>query len=158
MSGGMDKDSIELHQKEMKKYAEEVQSYKDKTVYDPLFGPTTSPVDGTTAPKNIIDEDLEIDPIHKLVADFHRENEKPDMVDHPPHYNQGPIEVIDFIESQEHLGFKRLSAIKYICRSGKKDSKKQDLEKAIWYLRREMDMDGEGLNTTIYTTCQEGEL
>lgn len=56
---------------------------------------------------------------------------------HPPHYNTGKIEVIDFIEDQK-LGFHLGNAIKYICRAGKKDPNKtkEDLDKAIWYINR----------------------
>ena len=55
----------------------------------------------------------------------------------PTHYTRGSIEVWDFIRDQGlnyHLG----NAIKYICRAGFKDSKKQDLEKAIHYLENEL--------------------
>jgi hypothetical protein len=64
----------------------------------------------------------------------------PIQIDHPDYYNQGKIEVIDFIEDQGHLGFCRQTAIKYICRSGKKSgsTKEHDLRKAIYYLEREM--------------------
>lgn len=60
-----------------------------------------------------------------------------DNVNHPKHYNQGKIEVIEFIEDQKlsyHLG----NTVKYICRAGRKDPDKtiEDLEKAAWYLRR----------------------
>ena len=67
-------------------------------------------------------------------------------IDHPDYYNQGNIEVIDFIEDQGHLGFCRQIALKYICRSGKKDGqvKKKDLLKAIYYLEREMGMHRKG--------------
>ncbi len=62
------------------------------------------------------------------------------MVAHPPHYNAGKIEVIEFIEDQKmdyHLG----NAVKYICRAGKKDPAKiiEDLDKAVWYIRRKME-------------------
>ena len=56
----------------------------------------------------------------------------------PSHYTRGNIEVWDFIRDQQlnyHLG----NAIKYICRAGYKDSKQQDLEKAIHYLENELD-------------------
>lgn len=61
-------------------------------------------------------------------------------VSHPPHYNQGKIEVIEFIEDKS-LGFHLGNAVKYICRAGKKDPTKyvEDLEKAIWYLRRQIE-------------------
>lgn len=62
---------------------------------------------------------------------------KHDPVDHPSHYTDGKIEVIDFIEDKEfgyHLG----SVVKYVARAGKKDPAKkiQDLKKAQWYLSR----------------------
>ncbi len=59
-----------------------------------------------------------------------------DMVNHPPHYNAGQIEVIDFIDDQEHLGYHRLQSIRYITRSPFKGTEIQDIEKAIWYLNR----------------------
>ena len=60
-------------------------------------------------------------------------------VDHPSHYNQGKIEVIDFIEDQ-NLGFHDGSAVKYICRHQFKGKPIEDLEKAIWYLQRLVDL------------------
>jgi len=59
----------------------------------------------------------------------------PDMVNHPPHYKSGSMEVIDVIESFG-LGFCLGNSIKYILRAGKKGNAKQDLQKAIWYLTR----------------------
>jgi len=63
--------------------------------------------------------------------------EKHDVVNHPPHYISGKIEVIDFIEDQ-NLGFHLGNAIKYICRAGKKVDSDEliDLQKAEWYLKR----------------------
>ena len=62
-----------------------------------------------------------------------------EKVDHPSHYNAGRIEVIDFIEDQ-NFNFNLGNAVKYISRAGKKDPAKfrEDLEKAIWYLNREL--------------------
>ena len=62
-----------------------------------------------------------------------------DEVNHPSHYTDGKIEVIDFIEDKK-LGFHLGNAIKYIARAGKKDPDKiiQDLEKAKWYLERKI--------------------
>ena len=61
-----------------------------------------------------------------------------DTVNHPPHYTDGKIEVIDFIEDKK-LNYHRGNAVKYIARAGKKDPQKEleDIEKAIWYLTRE---------------------
>lgn len=62
-----------------------------------------------------------------------------DAVNHPSHYNDGKIEVIEYIEDKK-LGFHLGNSIKYISRAGKKDPTKtvQDLEKAKWYLEREI--------------------
>ena len=59
------------------------------------------------------------------------------QVNHPSHYTDGKIEVIEFIEDK-NLGFHLGNAIKYISRAGKKDKTKtvEDLEKAIWYINR----------------------
>ena len=62
--------------------------------------------------------------------------EKNKGVDHPSHYQGTKFEVIDIIEDF-NLGFNLGNAIKYILRAGKKDNRKQDLKKAIWYLYRE---------------------
>ena len=62
-----------------------------------------------------------------------------DAVNHPSHYTDGNIEVIDFIEDKK-LNYHRGNAVKYICRAGKKDPAKEveDLQKAIWYINREI--------------------
>ena len=64
-----------------------------------------------------------------------------DEVNHPTHYTDGKIEVIDFIEDKK-LGFHLGNAVKYIARAGKKDPTKtvQDLKKARWYLDRKIEM------------------
>lgn len=64
---------------------------------------------------------------------------KNDNVNRPAHYTDGRIEVIDFIEDKK-LNYNRGNAIKYISRAGKKnpDKEVEDLEKAIWYLHREV--------------------
>ena len=61
-----------------------------------------------------------------------------EMVNHPDHYQGNKFEVIDVIEDYD-LGFSLGNAIKYILRSNKKGSAKQDLKKAIWYIQREID-------------------
>ena len=60
------------------------------------------------------------------------------MANSPSYYTRGEIEVWDFIRDQSlnyHLG----CAIKYICRAGFKDSKADDLKKAIHYLKNELE-------------------
>lgn len=63
-----------------------------------------------------------------------------DTVNHPSHYNDGKIEVIDFIEDK-HLNFSCGNAVKYIARAGKKNPEKEleDLQKAAWYINREIE-------------------
>ena len=55
----------------------------------------------------------------------------------PAHYTRGSIEVWDFIRDQD-LNYFLGNAIKYICRAGYKDSKVDDLNKAIHYLQNEL--------------------
>lgn len=58
-------------------------------------------------------------------------------VDHPQHYISGNIEVIDIIESYG-LGFHLGNTVKYILRAGRKGDRLEDLQKAKWYLKREI--------------------
>jgi hypothetical protein len=62
-------------------------------------------------------------------------------VHHPKHYNTGKIEVCAFIEDQR-LGFHLGNVVKYVCRAGRKDkaTRIQDLEKAVWYLQRKIEV------------------
>jgi homoserine dehydrogenase len=58
-----------------------------------------------------------------------------DLVNSPPHYRVGGIETIDFIEAKQ-LGYHLGNVVKYVSRADHKGNKKQDLEKAKWYLER----------------------
>ncbi len=60
-----------------------------------------------------------------------------DEVNHPVHYCSHPSG-IEVIQITEHMNFNLGNAVKYILRSGLKGKEKQDLEKAIWYLQREL--------------------
>jgi hypothetical protein len=57
----------------------------------------------------------------------------------PAHYRRGFIEVWDFIHDQG-LNYFLGNAIKYVCRAGYKESKVQDLQKAIHYLQKELEL------------------
>lgn len=63
-------------------------------------------------------------------------------VNHPKHYGgeNNPYEVIKVIEAWD-LSFCLGNTVKYVARAGKKDPKKkiEDLEKANWYLQREIE-------------------
>jgi len=75
-----------------------------------------------------------------------------DSVNSPSHYTDGGIETIDFIEAKK-LNYNLGNVIKYVTRAGKKHSASamyvnyttgqdlkqiEDLEKAAWYLAREI--------------------
>lgn len=63
-----------------------------------------------------------------------------DPVNHPAHYTDGQIEVIDFIDDKQ-LSYCLGNAVKYISRAGKKDPAKtiEDLQKTVWYLNHEIE-------------------
>ena len=60
-----------------------------------------------------------------------------DPVNHPAHYKTGGIETIDFIEAKK-LNYNLGNVVKYVTRADHKGNRKQDLEKAAWYLAREI--------------------
>jgi hypothetical protein len=55
----------------------------------------------------------------------------------PDHYKKHASGV-ECIQVTEHMNFCLGNAIKYIWRAGKKDDTVQDLEKAKWYIEREI--------------------
>lgn len=59
-------------------------------------------------------------------------------VDHPKHYNTHPSGV-ECITVVEHMNFNLGNAVKYIWRADEKGNAIQDLEKAAWYIAREID-------------------
>ena len=59
-----------------------------------------------------------------------------DPVNHPSHYTQLPVECI---EITQHLNFCQGNAMKYLWRAGHKEDAVQDLEKAVWYIRKEIE-------------------
>lgn len=61
-----------------------------------------------------------------------------EAVDHPSHYRKDTgYEAIDVIEAWG-LGFCLGNAVKYIARTGHKGDAVEDLEKAKWYIEREI--------------------
>jgi hypothetical protein len=71
----------------------------------------------------------------KIIMD----NEFDPNVIHPTHYGgkDNPYEAIKVIEAWD-VGFNLGNTLKYISRAGKKDNIIQDLEKALFYLDREI--------------------
>ena len=86
--------------------------------------------DAWTGPRNIVH--------HETRASAMAAAETADAVHHPSHYTAYPVEVIDLTE---HMNFNRGNAVKCIARAGLKDKAKEaeDLEKARWYISRELD-------------------
>lgn len=72
-----------------------------------------------------------------------------ETVDHPAHYNQGSIETIDLMveiasgydNPAESVPIS--NAVKYLSRAPYKGRKKEDLEKAVWYINRAISEVGE---------------
>ena len=56
----------------------------------------------------------------------------------PQYYRRGNIQVWDFVRDQE-LNFHLGNVIKYVCRAGHKFDDIDDLEKAIHYLKNEVE-------------------
>lgn len=61
------------------------------------------------------------------------------QVDHPQHYGgkDNPFEPIKIIDAME-LNFYRGNALKYLLRAGRKNNEIEDLEKAVWYIKHEI--------------------
>ena len=61
------------------------------------------------------------------------------VIDHPEHYNSHPSGV-ECIDIAEHFGFNVGNAIKYLWRAGlKTEDPTPDLQKAAWYVWREIE-------------------
>lgn len=78
-------------------------------------------------------------PCHSKTArqGYSKDNTMTSNVDHPEHYNQHPtgVECIDIIE---HFNFNVGVTIKHLWRAGLKGDALEDLQKAAWYLQREI--------------------
>lgn len=61
-----------------------------------------------------------------------------DLVNHPPHYTRHPSGV-ECITITQHMNFCRGNAIKYLWRAGEKGNELQDLEKAAFYVAKEIE-------------------
>lgn len=68
-----------------------------------------------------------------------KDGDVPQVVNHPPWYTRGSIEVADFIADQD-LDFFLGNALKYICRAGHKGNVITDLEKSLWYLNYKINL------------------
>jgi len=68
-------------------------------------------------------------------------------VDHPKHYNthSSGIECIDVIEE---FPYNVGAAIKHLWRAGLKGERLEDLEKAAWYIQREIERENKRIGPT----------
>ncbi|WOT03404.1 DUF3310 domain-containing protein [Corynebacterium pyruviciproducens] len=73
-------------------------------------------------------------------------------VNHPSHYKSNGLEAIDVIEAFFYESFNLGNAFKYMARAGRKNDYVEDLQKAVWYLEREID------NNTAYIITEFGKL
>lgn len=124
--------SFEEYQIEADKY---YQCNEDEIeLYNPIIE------EGKYLTKDIIDCKMFMDYEKcKCETDNQNKTQIEDVVNHPSHYTDGKIEVMDFIEDKK-LNFARGNVIKYVSRAGKKDKNKEleDLRKSSWYLNREI--------------------
>ena len=60
-----------------------------------------------------------------------------DNVNHPKHYTSHPSGV-ETIQITEHMNFCLGNAVKYIMRADHKGKAVEDLQKAAWYINREI--------------------
>lgn len=71
-----------------------------------------------------------------------------DPVNHPSHYKKGGIEAIEVIEAYD-LNFRLSNVIKYVLRHNHKGRPIEDLEKALFYLQRDIQKKKEALTRNI---------
>lgn len=71
----------------------------------------------------------------------------------PNHYKSHPSG-IECIQITEHMDFLTGNAMKYLWRAGMKDDKKQDLEKAKWYIERLLDKESDLFIRISCTGCK----
>lgn len=94
----------------------------------------------------------EMEELHEPELESEPKQEEKDAVNHPSHYTDGKYECIDYMESCGYVNNGYLfNAVKYISRAGKKDPDKldEDLDKAVWYLKRMLKYESEARKTTI---------
>lgn len=96
----------------------------------------TNPAERLEASEKLTEELLTVKPKKARAKLDH------DPVNSPAHYTSGGIETIDYIKAkltpEEFVGYLKGNVIKYTSRAGKKADLIQDLEKAQWYMNRQI--------------------
>ena len=88
--------------------------------------------------KSVLDLSVKVDQLGNLVERKHKEwTVEEDIVNHPKHYTKHPsgVECIDICE---HMSFCAGNAMKYLWRHKDKGNPIVDLQKADWYIKREI--------------------
>ena len=106
----------------------------------------------------IINAECERNGIWKLHCDtceVHQNEMKKvsDIINHPAHYTQGGIECIDAMVSafgaEAVKSYCKINAFKYVWRTDHKNGR-EDIEKAIWYLKKYIELDTDSEKTVTY--------
>lgn len=79
-----------------------------------------------------------------------------DMINHPLHYTSHPSGV-ECITITEHMGFNLGNALKHIWRADLKGAAIDDLQKAMWYVVREIDLRSKPADRHYYPPQQPVE-
>jgi dCTP deaminase len=103
-------------------------------IFELLDQPTEQPYRG-----KYMNQERGPQPARREGGEAMSDNETPDNVDHPKHYNMGPIETIEFIDQacahyRGDEAFSIGSALRYLARAPHKIAKLEDLKKAAWYI------------------------
>ena len=91
------------------------------------------------AQKNNVEAMTKVEVIKKpVVRKAKLSSSSHDPVNHPKHYTEHPSG-IECIQITEHMGFNLGNAMKYIWRADLKHNAVEDLQKAVWYINREIE-------------------
>lgn len=84
-----------------------------------------------------------------------------EKVNHPQHYNQGSIECIDAMlqcfGANAVIDFCRINAFKYLWRSDYKDNCCEDMQKAVWYLSKAIEILDNEINKIMERSGNDGK-
>lgn len=96
--------------------------------------------------RSFMPEELELEGVYNILGEMPVEPEvdsrSEDVINHPSHYADGWSNGAEVIDITEHLNFNRGNAVKYLSRAGKKggsEKELEDLQKALWYVTREVE-------------------
>lgn len=115
----------------------QMRSYIKRKTNESLIPKIPKVWDGKSVLKRVFVRPPELKVMYAPMTEPDKDVPTVDLVNHPPHYKVGGVETIDFIEAKG-LGYNLGNVVKYLTRADHKGNKVQDLEKARWYLEREI--------------------